>query len=441
MKRGIVVLIALCVVTSVSGQEEKLLTLDECVEIALKQNANLLIDEFTTEIAGKDVNVALSNLLPYVSARMGYTKSVTGPRSITIIDPTTGLEIPVRTESFESDYATAGFSVNQQIFNGTSIFNYVRSRHSKNSADFSLEDTRQFTILLVKERYYNLLKAEKLLEVAEETIRSSEESYKDAETRYNIGTAPKSDVLQAKVQLETDKLNLIEAQNSLAIARSSLNHVLGFNVDQQIRVEDNLEVPEVEVTYEAAMESAFEYHPALKMRTFNLKASHTTIRLAQSSYLPTLSAFYSYSWGHEEFNRLKNMFDEDYNYYLGVTLSIPIFQGFSRFANLSRAKLNYKMNFEAMEQEKRDVALNAKQAYFLMEQAKKRIAVTRNTVEAAEENLRLNREKYSLGAGTMLDLITAQVYYTQAQSDQIQSLYDYKYAVAGLQRAMGRLSK
>jgi outer membrane protein len=236
-------------------------------------------------------------------------------------------------------------------------------------------------------------------------------------------------------------LSLIEAQNSLAIARASLNHILGFNVDQQIRVEDNLDLPEVEVTYEAAMESAYENHPALKMRTFNLKAANSTIRLAQSSYLPTLSGFYSYSWGHEEFNRLKNMFDEDYNYYLGVSLSIPVFQGFSRFANLSRAKLNYKSHLEAMEQEKRDVELNTKQAYFLMEQSKKRIAVTRNAIEAAEENLRLNREKYNLGAGTMLDLITAQVYYSQAQSDQIQSLYDYKYAVAGLERAMGRLNK
>ena len=94
-----------------------------------------------------------------------------------------------------------------------------------------------------------------------------------------------------------------------------------------------------------------------------------------------------------------------------------------------------------MAQTRRDVALELKQAYFDVQQAKRKIAVTEDAVEAADEDLRLNKEKYSVGAGTMLDLINAQVSYTSAQSDRIQALYDYKYAIARLQKAMGRLDR
>ena len=133
----------------------------------------------------------------------------------------------------------------------------------KKSAEYTFTDTRQHTIYIVKERYYNLLAAEKLLKVAEETLRSSEESYKRAQVLFDVGKAPKSDVLQAKVQLETDRMFLIEAQNNLAIAQASLNHILGFDVDNKIKVVDYLEVIEIEVGYEDAIQNAFAYHPLL----------------------------------------------------------------------------------------------------------------------------------------------------------------------------------
>jgi len=90
---------------------------------------------------------------------------------------------------------------------------------------------------------------------------------------------------------------------------------------------------------------------------------------------------------------------------------------------------------------KRDIALEVKQACFDVKQARKKILVTQDAITAAEEDLRLNREKYSLGAGTMLDLLNAQVSYATAQSDNVQSLYDYKYAVARLEKAMGMLKE
>lgn len=444
MKKSFVIVILLFTVGSFSviWAQENQLTVDECVQIALENNADLVRGEFILKMAGKDVTVAFSNFLPRVSTSMGYTHSVAGPRSIFRIDPTTGILVPTTKAEEASWWSSARISVSQSIFEGGyNIFNYTRNRHLKKSAEYTFENTKQTTIYVVKERYYNLLAAEKLSEVAEETIKSSEESYKRAQVLFDVGKVPKSDVLKAKVQLETDKLTLIEAQNSLAIARASLNHVLGFDVDRKIQVVDNLDVPEIVVSYEDAVKNAFTFHPSLMKGMYDVKASKSDIGMAVSQYLPSLSAYYSYNWSHRDFEQIKNIFDKDYNWYAGFSLSLPIFQGFSRVANLSKARLNHKSNLEAMEQTKRDVALEVKQAYFEVEQAKKKIAVTRNAVEAAEEDLRLNKEKYSLGAGTMLDLINAQVSYTEAKSENIQALYNYKYTIARLQKAMGKLEK
>ncbi len=422
--------------------QEKALTLEECVGIALEHNPDIIRGSFTVKMAGRDVTVALSNFLPRISAGLGYSHSVLGPSSDTRIDPTTGIPVPLQPYEIKSWSSNAQLSASYSIFNGGyNIYNYKQSRLLKEQARYSFDDTRQTIIYMVKERYYNLLKAEKLLNLAEETLKSADESYKKAQILFQVGKVPKSDVLKAKVQLETDRLSLIEAQNGLAVARASLNYILGRDVENDIKVVDNLNVPEMEIGYEDAKKNALANHPSLKSNQFGLKAAQAGVGMAVSQFLPKLNAYAAYSWRNEDFNQIDSFFDKDYNWYASISLSIPVFQGFSRTALVSKAKLARSSNREALEQAQRDIDLEVKQAYLQKEQAKKKIVVTESALQAAEEDLKLNKEKYSLGAGTMLDLINAQVSYFSAQSDRIQALYDYKYAIARLQKAMGMLEK
>jgi TolC family type I secretion outer membrane protein len=442
MKTRIFLLVMLLGLFSTLQAQENALTLEECVDVALKHNAEIIMGRMTVDRAGKDVVQARAEFMPDVSARISYYHSVVGPSSMLRIDPGTGIPVPVQPEEIISWSSSAAMTVYQTLFRGGyNFFNYKMNHNLKKSAEYNFDDTRQGVIYQVKERYYNLLKAEKLLGVQEETLRSSEESFKRAQVLYEVGKASKSDMLKAKVQVETDRLALIEAQNSLSIARASLNYILGFNVDHDIRLVDNLEVPEVEVSYEDALENALSQHPALLRGRYDVKAMKAGIGVAVSRFLPSVTAYFQYSWNHQDFNKISNLFDKDYSYYMGVQLSLPIFQGFSRIASTSQAKLDYRSSQEALDQIKLQVGLEVKQAYFEQQQAKRAIAVARDAVEAAEEDLRLNKEKYGLGAGTMLDLINAQVSATTAKSDHIQALYDYKYAIARLQKAMGTLEK
>ena len=425
----------------VFGQDVVTLTMDQCVEIALQQNPQLAESRLNRDMAGKDVMIAAANFLPSASFGLGYNHSVNGPTETLWIDPNTGLTKDISPEII-SWSSSAGFRASQTLFSGGyNYFNMKNVLAGKRSAQYNFEDTRQQIIYAVKQRVYELLKSERLLEVRLEALKSSEESFKLAEAKYQVGTAPKSEMLQFKVELENARLAQIEAEQNLSIALASLNQVLGMDMDQTIEVEDNPELPEIKIGIEEAIGVGAEKNPVLLKSRADLDGSKAFIGMAASRYFPSISASYSYGWFNKDFSQIKHMFDTNYNWSAGVSLSIPIFQGFSRFAQLSKAKLNYKMNQEIVNFYRRQVNLEVKQAYYTVQLAKNKISVAEDAGIAAEETLRLNKEKYNLGAGTYLDLINAQSSYTEAQSNRIQALYDYKFAVAMLQRAMGRLTE
>lgn len=438
MKKSILAIFLLTVSTGGFAQP-KILTIDECVRIALDKNPQMVQSGFYLKMAGKDVLSGVSRLLPSVGADLGYNHSVAGPSSQLRIDPRTGIPVSERPTEINSWSSSAGFSVNQSLFDGGNFFNLSRGVSLKKGAQYDFERTKQDIIFRVRERYYTLLSGQKLLEVQEETIKSSDESYKRAQALYEVGKTSKSDVLKAKVLIEQSRLSLIEAQNNLSVAKASLNHVLGFDMETEVQVVEDTNLPEIDVNYEEAYANSMKKHPLVLKSMMDAKASKAGIGTAASAFLPSVSAYYGYSWRNEKFNQIKSMFDKDYNWYMGVTLSVPIFTGFSRIADVGKAQLGYQYAKETLAQTEKDVALELKQAYFAVEQSKKKMTVTQDAEAAAEEDLRLNKEKYNLGSGTMLDLINAQVSYTTSKSDRIQALYEFKTNLARLLKAMGKL--
>jgi outer membrane protein len=433
-------LIFICV--AVNAQDTLRLDLDQCVEIALKNNPQILQSEFYRKMSDKDVTIAFSNFLPDVSAGLGYNHSTVGPSSQLRIDPRSGILVPEQPNEVKSWSSSAEASVNQTLFSGGyNYYNYTQARNMNKSAEYDLEATRQQIIYTVKERYYNLLKQEQLLQVQMKALESAEESLRLSQTLFNVGKASKSDELQAQVQRDQAELTLIEQENILSIARSSLNHVLGFEVDKVIRLTGDFQVEDIDISYENAIELSRIHNPSLIKSQYDLKASKNYIGMAMSSYLPSLSAYAGYSWRHEDFSKISNILDKDYNWYAGLSLSIPIFQGFSRVANVGKAKLNFKYNEEIQVQTRKDIDLELKESYFLMKQSKKKIAVAEVGVESAATNLKLAQEKFRVGSGTMLDITIAQVTDTEAQGNHIQALYEYNLSIARLQKAMGQLKE
>ncbi len=432
MKYFAAIIINLTLVSALWANDE-VLNLERCIQIALQNNTTLLNAQSTLEDMRLQTKVARSGFLPSVSASINYDHN----ESKTVI---TQSQFDVRSPFFVNREYSAGLSLYQTIWDGGQTI----ANHKKVSADFQssqcqLENTRQLLIYSVEEGYLNLLKQKQLLKVYQETLNSSEEALKKAESMEAVGASSRTDVLKARVKAEDDRLNLIKAENAVEVAKANLNYLLGLDVTNPIEVED-LGAPEpLDMEFETAVQIALGNHPALKKADYDQQAAEYTISQAMSGMLPQLTGNYNFGTSSRRFDDLADPFDKQFYWGAGVTLNITLFDGLATPSNIQRAQVGRKAAIDNKEQVRRDVVLEVKAAYLGLEEAKKSIAAATQRVLSAEEDFKLSTARYELGAGTILEQIDAQVALTSAKAQKIQVEYDSRFAQSRLKKAIGKL--
>jgi outer membrane protein len=414
-------------------------TLDQCIEMSLKNNASVIAARNSYQAAKSDVWTGWGVVLPNLGSRIGYSRIVQGPTQQTSYDPATGNLIPGIGGIQVSKSYSASISASQSwSLGGYNIYEIREKYASKNSSYNSYQLTRQGLILTVKQAYFNVLKAKMLLGIQQEALKSAEEQLKIAQTRYDLGSASFSDVLKAKVQYGDVKLAVITADNNVKLAKANLNSIMGQNVDFPLEVEENLTQPAFPYSYEDGLNQAAEENPGVLKSKFDLESAQAQMGLARSGLFPSFNLSGSYSWNNRDLDQIKYIRQRDYDWSLNASISFNIFENFQRKQNLSYAKANLNSSKENYRQTKRDVSLQVKQAYLGVQQAQETVGLTNDKLQSAKEDLDLVQEKYSLGAASILDLLDAEVSYKQAQSDQVQALYDYNLAVAQFEQAIGK---
>ncbi len=414
-------------------------TLDECIQLAIKHNATLIAAKNTYNVAKSDVWTGWGRLLPSVDSRLGYSRRLTGPTDRITYDESTG-ELIFGISGIETfKYYSASISASQGWSLGGYDFYSIREKNaSKNSAKSSYQLTRQELILSVKRAYFDVLAAKMLLEIQKEALKRAAEQLKIAETRYELGAASFSDVLKAKVQYGDVELTLISADNTVKLAKATLNSWMGQNVDSPIDVEENLSIPEFHYSYENALRESLGKNPNVKKAHFDLRSAEAQLGMARSGLFPNFNLYGSYSWSNVDLDELKYSRQRDYEWFLSASISFNIFENFQRKYNLSYAKANLNTTGENLRQTKRDVALELKRAFLNVQEANEKIDLTKKKVKSAQEDLDLMQEKYNLGAANILELLDAEVSFKQAEADQVQALYDYNLAVAQFEKAIGK---
>ena len=407
------------------------LNLDECVKTALENNTTMWNAQAVLEDYRLRKAVAVADFMPTVYASMDYTHQEY---------KTKYTPFQLQTPFFINREYSAGLNLSQTIWDGGyTIANYNKSKMDYYSSKYDFENVKQELIYSVEEAYINLLKQHQLLTVYEQTLESSSEALRKAESMEAVGAASRTDVLKAKVKMEEDKLNLIIAQTNLEVARANLNYLLGFDVNRQTEIVE-IEPPQpLELEYEEAVKIALENHPALKKAKYDLESAEKVIVMARSTIMPQLTGSYRFGYSSPAFDDMARPFDSEYNWSAMVTLSVRLFDGLSTYANIDRAKVGKRSADDNLEQVRLDVTLEVKVAYLGLEEARKSITVARQRVISAEEDLRLSTARYELEAGTILELIDAQVALTSAQYQKIQAEYDYWFAQSRLMKAMGKL--
>ncbi len=400
--------------------KDEMLVLGRCIEIALKQNQSIIAAVSTVEVNRSRVGESRSAYYPQLSASGNYSR----------IKPIPGT--PAGPAQYNDYSGTA--TLNQTIYDfGKTSSSVGISKYNLEASRSDLTFTQDTIILNVKQAYYGVLQAKRNLEVAADVIKQFQLHLDQAKGFYEVGTKAKIDVIKAEVDLSNAKLSLINADNALKIAQVTLNNAMGVPDAPEYTVEDNLSFQQYAVTLEEATARAFENRPDLKSTIAKRQAAEENISLQRSGYLPVFSASATYTTSGAEVspNQLNNSWNA------GVTLTIPLFNGFLTTHQVAEAKSNlyvFRANEEAIRQR---ILLDVRQAYLNLQATEASISTAELASKQAQENLDLANGRYAAGVGSPIEVSDAFATYVTARATYTNTLYSYKIAQANIEKATG----
>lgn len=393
------------------------LNLQQCIDIALQKHPSINSSASTVRASESKIGQARANYFPQVTFQSGYQRIGPSPSSALSIDP-------------YNQYSNT-LNVNQTIFDFGKTINQVQIQSiGAESARADLQDISGQIILGVKQAYYGYLQAKMSRDVALETVNQFQQHYEIAKAFFETGKSSKIDVTSAEVNLSNAKINLLKAENALRIARVTLNNAMGITNAPDYEIKENLLFRPYEISLEEALQRAYKNRPDILSTTKKKEGLEKTIDLNKKGYLPVLS-------GNAAYGYIGNDLVMDKGWNVGVTLTFPLFTGFSTKYQIDEAKANLdvlKANEDTLLQK---VSLEIESAYLLLKEAAERISAGKIVVKQAEETVELAKGRYAAGVGSSIEITDAMITLNNAKMTYITALSDYSVAQANLEKAMG----
>jgi TolC family type I secretion outer membrane protein len=440
---------ALLVLASNGFSQTEVTTLEDCIQLALKNNSQLRNAVRQVTLASTNVVTARSNVLPRLNSSFTAGRYISGPRTrlqdVPVgFDPVSGRVIyeqrQIIQSSVERNNYGARLSLNYNLFDfGQSWFRIWQARSTAVAAQDEYEATRQAVLRTVKERYFELLKAQELVRVYELAVEAAQRQLERTEAMHELGSVAQADVYKARVNLGQQQISLINQKNLVEIAKANLNTAMGREPTAPLYLaEYRAPSDTLTVTLEEAITTALAKNPQIRAMENRLRASKMGVRVAQTNFLPTLGLSVSYSRDNEFLDKVVTRhIDRDYSVIVGLSVNLNLFNGLSDKADLDREQTNYRIAEENLEETKRNVIAEVKRAYLNLKAYREIAQLNQENLRSAEEDLRLAEERYRLGSGTLLEVIDAQLALTRARATYVSSRYDALIAQAQLESAMG----
>jgi outer membrane protein TolC len=407
-------------VAPVTDVDARIYELDECLEIADANNISLAKSQASLSSADAGLMSSWSGILPHVSASLSYS------------DVTTAVGgMKTGSESYGGD-----INLRQTLFDWGTFSGISGARHTRSGAAHSLESSRRNAALATRRAYYGLLKAEKLLEVQEEALDLAKEQLRKADSLYKLGSASKSDYLKAEVEVGQAELARIAADSGVRTASLWLLYTIGIDIGTEIEVTDPAELTENEVI-DFDVETALKRRPDVRAQEEALEAARRSFSAAKAGRLPSLSLTASYGTGGNTLGDLGENYDEDYTRSLGLSLSLPIFDGLATKASIDNSRASLRSYELSLRDTRLYAAYEIETARISVIEQRRNIRVSEKVVEQAGEELRISEERFRLRAASMLDLIYARLAYSRARAGLIEARYDHEIAEAELRTVLG----
>ncbi len=422
--RLIVLLIPVFFWSVQTGTAESRLSLDDCIETALKNQPSIRAAQADLSAGKGREKQAVSRYLPRITASTGYSEAHQDGSAFG--------------DTVTKSYSTS-LSLNQTIYDfGRTGNAYDSACLSTRSAELDAERVKQDVIFNVKQAYFDLLQSQRLVILAQKTLEQSESRLKQAEAFYRTGSKPIFDVTRAEVEVNSMRLDLINADNRMRISGMTLNNTMGVDPEGRIEIDDSLTIWPAIPSLAKIKAEALENRPDLLKAESDIAAMAARVRAEEANHRPAIALNGSYNWanGTTEMGIFKGDIENSWN--AGIALSVPLYEGGLTSGKVSEAKSNLQLLEAQRDILRQAIMVDISRYYADMESARVRIGVMERFLQKAMENFAIAQGRYEEGVGLYIDVTDAQVSSVKAETDYVQSLYDFQLAAARLLKAMGK---
>jgi outer membrane protein len=436
MKKKLKLLSLSCLINMLAfAQLTTKLTVDEAIRIAVEKNFDVEIVKNEQEIGIINNNWGTAGLLPTVSIN-----STLGIASNNLEQRLTNGTVIKRNGAILRNQ-NAGLAVSWRIFDGMRMFaSKRRLEELEKIGELSFRSQVNTTVFNIIGSYYQIVQLNQQRKALQETIKFFEERRLIAESRFTIGTAPKTDFLQAEVDLNQQKGSLLAIENNIRVAKANFNNLLGRKPDTVFEVTDIIE-PDGTISYATLLQKAQTDNYDLLLAQSNLTVLVQQKREILSQRLPSVTLNGNFNLAQSRNDAGFTLFNRNLGPNGNIGIAIPIFQGGNIKRQEQVAEIGIKNQQIVIDQLKNQVNTSILNAYYNFQNALNLVKLEKNTLALIEENNVIATERFRKLAITSLELRQVQIDYINGQTRYINSLYMAKLAEAEMKLLAGDLSK
>ncbi|HUQ66077.1 MAG TPA: TolC family protein [Flavitalea sp.] len=416
---------------------QKVLTIEEAIGTALKNNYDILLVKNDAQSATVDYNYANAAFLPQLSGTAGKIWNDNNQKQ-NFID---GRK---RSANVNSSNLSATVNLNWTLFDGLKMFaTRYRYQQLKELGEANIKVQVVNSIASVINNYYNIVRQKQQLKAIDTLMTINEERVKLAEKKISVGLGSKPELLQARVDLNAQRAARLLQETLIAQLRSQLNQLTGMPIQTEYDVSDSIPL-NLAIDYNYVANDIEKMNPGLLARQQTIDIAKTALKERRSELFPTVQFNSAYNFGrtsnasvvNPEFQPIFSM-NKGFNY--GFTATIPLLNGFNTRRLIKQAGLDIDYNRLAYITQKSRIELGVDNSYKDYQYQKKALQLEEENITLAKENVFIALERFRQGVSTFLELREAQLSLETAFNRLIAARYNTKIAETELLRLRGAL--
>lgn len=428
------------------AKSQETIDLRTAVVTAIKNDPNVSQLRNIIDVQGLYLKSSKGSLLPTLGLSGSYNRTNTFNKNSVLYQ--NGIPISVGDESYTNETYNVGLSTNLTLFNGLANYKNIElSRQNQATASITYEKAKYDIVIDIYEKYYDLIKKENIVTQNEQILKDAQDQLELIKEYVNVGKKTVSDIYKQDAQVAQNELDLETARNNLSKSKIALLTSMNVDLNTQFEIDPkykNVSLNTSDLTpilnqytdEKSLIKSAFENRYDYMLAKNQIDISKLEFDISKRNlYSPTISAFGNYNINGNHFGDIAN----NRIFTIGISLSYPIFEGFSMDVQSQVAEINIQQKSLELTNLEKQISSDIRNSILDLQSNYKQVEIIDRSLKSAEQDMLLSEENFRIGLGTLLDVQTATTRYNTLVTQKINSVFNFMISRQIIEYLAGRL--